>query len=549
MEGGNAGEGKDRRGRLATTLGARAFQSKGGLTTRRDRRRTDAAARGRDGMGKPQAATVMSGSDLRVVVDCGRRFTGPPRSATTEAPHFTFGARAYWGLLVWGARPGNWGPSRPGGAQRVDRVGGDARCAMGMGNGRAGDGPTDRPMRAVAATLATPGQPRAHSNSLRLVLLHDPGADHRDDLRDDGIAEASQAVHSAGNPMSHSTHVGFSAPPAAAGRHGVFLLKSAGPTVRKSRAVGVGHIVNARNISVRFIPELRKPLHARGVGSNEPNPLAPMGCSGMESTHHDRPVGVAERFQVREHPVSRKASDARNVLSDNPSRSAFADEPGELRPQVALVCGAATLAGETEGLAREAAADEVWGWDAVAAKRGSVKASHVRIYRRIRPMLAEHGDGIRFALAERDGAHPDAFEAEGKTTDAAEEVEDMHLHRLRLAQAVDLGAQAAAFVLQRGDAALVRGGVHRLGRGEAPRDQFSRRHRALPVIQPAIDHRDRRIAKRPAAVGARARARPRLPERLLRLGHAPASAATFSADAGASGWRVACSASSVMPAA
>lgn len=183
MEGGNAGQGKDRRGRLATTLGARAFQSKGGLTTRRDRRRTDAAARGRDGMGKPQAATVMSGSDLRVVVDCGRRFTGPPRSATTEAPHFTFGARAYWGLLVWGARPGNWGPSRPGGAQRVDRVGGDARCAMGMGNGRAGDGPTDRPMRAVAATLATPGQPRAHLNQfrdghLRALPGFDPGATH-----------------------------------------------------------------------------------------------------------------------------------------------------------------------------------------------------------------------------------------------------------------------------------------------------------------------------------------------------------------------------------
>ena len=134
-------------------------------------------------MGKPQAATVMSGSDLRVVVDCGRRFTGPPRSATTEAPHFTFGARAYWGLLVWGARPGNWGPSRPGGAQRVDRVGGDARCAMGMGNGRAGDGPTDRPMRAVAATLATPGQPRAHLNQfrdghLRALPGFDPGATH-----------------------------------------------------------------------------------------------------------------------------------------------------------------------------------------------------------------------------------------------------------------------------------------------------------------------------------------------------------------------------------
>ena len=48
-----------------------------------------------------------------------------------------------------------------------------------------------------------------------------------------------------------------------------------------------------------------------------------------------------------------------------------------------------------------------------------------------------------------------------------------HLDGLRLAQALDLGAQAAAFVLQRGDAALVcivRGGVCRLGvRGNAAR--------------------------------------------------------------------------------
>jgi hypothetical protein len=37
-----------------------------------------------------------------------------------------------------------------------------------------------------------------------------------DDLRDDRVAEASQTVHPRGNPMSHSTHVGFNAPPATA---------------------------------------------------------------------------------------------------------------------------------------------------------------------------------------------------------------------------------------------------------------------------------------------------------------------------------------------
>lgn len=36
--------------------------------------------------------------------------------------------------------------------------------------------------------------------------------DRFDDLRDDGIAEASQTVHPTGNPMSHSTQSGFNCP-------------------------------------------------------------------------------------------------------------------------------------------------------------------------------------------------------------------------------------------------------------------------------------------------------------------------------------------------
>lgn len=32
------------------------------------------------------------------------------------------------------------------------------------------------------------------------------------DLGNDGVAESSQSVHPSGNPMSHSTHVGFNCP-------------------------------------------------------------------------------------------------------------------------------------------------------------------------------------------------------------------------------------------------------------------------------------------------------------------------------------------------
>jgi hypothetical protein len=42
--------------------------------------------------------------------------------------------------------------------------------------------------------------------------LHDAAADVLGYLGDDGVSEAAQSVHPSGNPMSHSTHVGFNAP-------------------------------------------------------------------------------------------------------------------------------------------------------------------------------------------------------------------------------------------------------------------------------------------------------------------------------------------------
>jgi len=41
---------------------------------------------------------------------------------------------------------------------------------------------------------------------------HDPLADELSDLRHYGVAEGSDSVHPSGNPMSHSTHVGFNCP-------------------------------------------------------------------------------------------------------------------------------------------------------------------------------------------------------------------------------------------------------------------------------------------------------------------------------------------------
>jgi len=47
---------------------------------------------------------------------------------------------------------------------------------------------------------------------LLLFRREDGAAYHFGDLRDDGISEGFKSVHPSGNPMSHSTQVGFRAP-------------------------------------------------------------------------------------------------------------------------------------------------------------------------------------------------------------------------------------------------------------------------------------------------------------------------------------------------
>lgn len=68
------------------------------------------------------------------------------------------------------------------------------------------------------------------------------------DLRDDRVAESPQSVHPSGNPMSHSTHVGFNVPPTISFRRKPPSLAGgfeyAGPP-DPSEAFGVGNIFTA----------------------------------------------------------------------------------------------------------------------------------------------------------------------------------------------------------------------------------------------------------------------------------------------------------------
>ncbi len=83
----------------------------------------------------------------------------------------------------------------------------------------------------------------------------------------------------------------------------------------------------------------------------------------MGSTHHERPAGVARRFQPGEDPVRAANAQCRDVLNQHPSRAAFADEAQHVLPQATpLPVQSCTGTGWADVLTREAAADEIWRW-------------------------------------------------------------------------------------------------------------------------------------------------------------------------------------------
>jgi hypothetical protein len=148
------------------------------------------------------------------------------------------------------------------------------------------------------------------------------------------------------------------------------------------------------------------------------------------STHHERPAGVARRFQVLEHLVGcsnsrllkAASSDARHVLSNDPTGSEFANESGELGPQVTLVLLGLALSRDRVRLAGEAADDGV---DSLSHKLSCAEPSNVVMDGHPRPVRREHFAGERLDLAECDRAKPTrALEAEADPADPAEQVED-----------------------------------------------------------------------------------------------------------------------------
>jgi hypothetical protein len=90
--------------------------------------------------------------------------------------------------------------------------------------------------------------------------------------------------------------------------------------------------------------------------SNKPEALADVRGADARSAQICRPNGVARCFHVRLYSVEpAEAVLTRNLLSKDDWRTALADEPVELGPEVALIGKSGSFSGGAEGLARTGA--------------------------------------------------------------------------------------------------------------------------------------------------------------------------------------------------
>jgi hypothetical protein len=66
---------------------------------------------------------------------------------------------------------------------------------------------------------------------------------------------------------------------------------------------------------------------------HDPRSVSFVRSPDRPSTHHERPDGVAERFQISNNPVSPSSSQSRDVLNQHPAGHEFANEAEHLTPQ------------------------------------------------------------------------------------------------------------------------------------------------------------------------------------------------------------------------
>lgn len=181
-----------------------------------------------------------------------------------------------------------------------------------------------------------------------------------------------------------------------------------GPLIRPPfGTVGVGHCFA---LSVSVVPECR-PLSveyaaapdafesiAVAVGQHEES-LTPVRRSGVGRSKQTPLRMEPEAGKVRENDVESQSKVSCDILKENEGRVGLFDDSRDVRPQVALVLDAESLARDRERLAGVACSDEIHS----AAPRSSVERSKVRpdrsaIHRRVFHPGHENGRSEGFPL-------------------------------------------------------------------------------------------------------------------------------------------------------
>lgn len=267
---------------------------------------------------------------------------------------------------------------------------------------------------------------------------------------DHAVAAEAKPVHPEGQPISASTNSGFSVgvlaqpvPPAlgvsGTGREGPLtacsfkgrLLRAIvfGPAspLRQSRADGVAQLRaepvrsvsrrrsalggllsfafafgHSRSNSVRFAPLERLPEQVRGVGQptgEDEQPFASMGSADLRRRGHSLRNDETQALQLLSDLAITEVEMIGDVLQENRSRPAFADDAGDVGPEMAGIVGAALASGDAERLARIARKHEVH----CATPRSAVEAGKVvpdrsRIQGRVRHPRHENGRGVGVPL-------------------------------------------------------------------------------------------------------------------------------------------------------
>src|SRR6201993_2628277 len=264
------------------------------------------------------------------------------------------------------------------------------------------------------------------------LRCQDRAADQFRDLRDDRVAEPFKAVHPSGNPMSHSTHVGFSDP-------------------RMPRLAKQSCKFQRPSFSYRWAwPLLLWLSRACGVG-HDPDAVSPMrGTNGAR--RYAMPFRVIPDLgQASENAAHSPPKQRCHVLHNRVGWSNHANGSNHSPPEPRAGAGkSGAQAGVGDVLAGEPTSNDI------SLSLIELRNENVIATPDAGPMLSEDGARKRFDLTERDGLEAArAFQPEAETANAGKEVEHgQHHHANSLCPSRSSGSPASGRVSSSGGATV-----------------------------------------------------------------------------------------------